>query len=436
MSCTASPNLEIRNDLMTQEEIAQTWSLDEKWWIFYKDADLDALIKKTLDRNIDLAKSAIAVNRALYNARLIGADLLPGFSAEVSTGPERNLKTGDVGHSYQSRFGITYELDLWKKLHNAASAQEWEYLATQEDLASTRLALLNSVIDCYFDLRYMNEAIRLTQGNIERYQYLLSLTKTRHDLGKVTAVEPLQAEQSLLSARNSLYNLENQRKSSEQTLRDLLDSRPSEVFHIRNTDLLKTPEATLDMDIPVAALAARPDIRAAEDRLQKAFKTVQSNRVSWYPSISLGSTLHTNANEVDRFFDIPFLGGSVQISFPFLQWKTIHWQIKISEADFDIARFSFTSAVTTALNELDAALFHLYKSRQTLINMLEKHKKDVEICEYYQNRYDLGAGELKDYLEAQNTADSSLLSALEAKYTSIKAENLIFRAMGGKYMLK
>ena len=62
----------------------------------------------------------------------------------------------------------------------------------------------------------------------------------------------------------------------------------------------------------------------------------------------------------------------------------------------------------------------------------QKHQKDVR-TEYYQTRYDLGAAELKDYLDALNTADNSMLSALEAKYRVIRYENQIYKAMGGRY---
>ena len=62
-------------------------------------------------------------------------------------------------------------------------------------------------------------------------------------------------------------------------------------------------------------------------------------------------------------------------------------------------------------------------------NTLSKHQKDVRIGEYYQTRYDLGAAELKDYLDALNTADNSMLSALEAKIPGHPV-NQIYKAMG------
>lgn len=113
----------------------------------------------------------------------------------------------------------------------------------------------------------------------------------------------------------------------------------------------------------------------------------------------------------------------MRVSFPFLQWNTIRWNIKISEADFESAKLDFTQAVTSALNEVDTAYFSYANARRSLENTLSKHQKDVRIGEYYQTRYDLGAAELKDYLDALNTADNSMLSALEAKYRVIRYEN-------------
>ena len=110
----------------------------------------------------------------------------------------------------------------------------------------------------------------------------------------------------------------------------------------------------------------------------------------------------------------------MRVSFPFLQWNTIRWNIKISEADFESAKLDFTQAVTSALNEVDTAYFSYANAQRSLENTLSKHQKDVRIGEYYQTRYDLGAAELKDYLDALNTADNSMLSALEAKYRVIQ----------------
>ena len=270
---------------------------------------------------------------------------------------------------------MSYEVDLWQKLRNAANAQEWEYKATMEDREAARLALVNSVADTYFELKYLDESIKVMDASVKRYQELLRLIEAKYEFGKVASVEPLQAQQSLLSARNSLLDLQDRQNVARQTLRDLLNIRPGENPAIGNADLMSYPTVGVDLDVPVAALSARPDIRASEARLQSAFKTLESDRASWYPTISIGSTLGTSSSTSSKVFDLPLLAGTVRVSFPFLQWNTIRWNIKISEADFESAKLDFTQAVTSALNEVDTAYFSYANAQRSLENTLSKHQR-------------------------------------------------------------
>lgn len=431
-ACANYPMEPLKEGLVPADAMAQ-WRSDPVWWAGYADPRLNALVTQALENNIDLARSAITVNRALYQAKLLGAELVPTFSGSAEAGTSNNLRTGTAGDSWKSSLAVQYEIDLWQRLTNAASAQEWEYRATELDREAVRLTLVNSVIDAYFRLRYLQEAIAVTENSMARYARLLEIVRLKYNVGKVAAIEPLQAEQFLLAARNSLLSLEVQRSTTEQTLRDLLNARPGETFALGRTPFLDTPTVPVDLSVPVAALSARPDIKAAEARLQGAFKTVQAQENSWYPGVSIGSTLGTSADSAGNFFKVPLLSSMVQVTFPFLQWNTLRWNIKISEADFERTRLGFTQTVTTALNEVAAARFSWENAGQTLANTLAKNEKDRRIGDYYQTRYDLGAAELKDYLDALNTADNSMLAALDAKYQVIRAENLVFRAMGSRW---
>ena len=156
----------------------------------------------------------------------------------ASAAASHNIDNGNAARSYQTEFGVSYEVDLWQKLRNAANAQEWEYKATMEDREAARLALVNSVADTYFELKYLDESIKVMDASVKRYQELLRLIEAKYEFGKVASVEPLQAQQSLLSARNSLLDLEDRQNVARQTLRDLLNIRPGENPAIGNADLM------------------------------------------------------------------------------------------------------------------------------------------------------------------------------------------------------
>ena len=404
--------------VIPQQTIVAGYKIDSEWWKTYHDDNLNQLVQLALENNIDLKKSAITVNKALYEANLLGQNLVPEFSGSLGASVSNNTKAGQTSHNYSSELGVSYEIDLWRKLSNAASAQEWEYKATQQDMETTRLVLINNVVDSYFHLVYLNQAIHVTEQNIGFYSQLLQIINNKFTSGKVDALEPLTAEKSLLAAKNSLMTLENNRKTVEQTLRNLLNIRPRDKLDIKTADILMTPATGVDLNVPISALGLRPDVKAAEYRIQSSFLDWESVKASVYPSVTIGSTLSTSSNKSGSMFNVPFLGGSVQINLPFLQWNKIKWNIKISEADFENAKLNLTSSVNTALNEVDTYYYAYQKSVSLLDNVSRKYDTDAKISVYNRMRYEAGAAELKDWLEAKSAENTSMLSLLEAKYNT------------------
>ena len=185
--------------------------------------------------------------------------------------------------------------------------------------------------------------------------------------------------------------------------------------------------------LTATALAARPDIHAAQARLEGAFKNLEADRAAWFPRLTVGSTLNLSSDTAGRFFNVPLLTGLASLSLPFLDWNTLRWNVKISEADFESARLSLVQSLTTALNEVDTACASYVLARQTLEQTQQVHERDRRIAAYYGTRHAQGRESLKDYLEALATADNSALSVLSARYTLLTWENGIYKAMGGRY---
>jgi Outer membrane protein len=123
---------------------------------------------------------------------------------------------------------------------DAASAKEWEYSATIEDLLAARLALVNSVVDTYFYLAYLDEAIRYTRDSLENYRRIEKIASARYFLGKSDALEQAQARQAVLSSEDKLIGFETQAREYEETLRNLLNLHPGQ----------RVPAAPMNLDYP------------------------------------------------------------------------------------------------------------------------------------------------------------------------------------------
>lgn len=415
------------------EAISKQYQVNENWWDLYQDPQLDRLVKLALENNKDLAKAAISVNTALYNANLLGADLVPTFSGTIGSSVEKNLNIGSSEIKHSGSLSVSYTLDLWRRLADAANAAEWTHAATVEDLAATRLSLINSVITSYYQIAYLKDAIKVTEQTIKYYSQINDVMQNKWRQGVADRASSDQAQQSVLTARNTLISYQTQLKTAEQTLRNLLNLKPNEPLNVVYPNILNVKLAGINLNVPVSAIANRPDVKGYEYRLRSAFKDAKATQKSWFPSITLGGTLSSSGNKVDNAFNTPIAGGTVSISLPFLSWNTVKWNVKISEAAYETAKVNFEQSITTALNEIDTNYYSYSQSLQNFANLQKKYDYDKRISQYYKNRYDAGVSELSDWLNAINTEKTSELSILNAKYSLIQNENAVYSAMGGYY---
>lgn len=422
------------DDYKQYEEITKQYHVQENWWTLYQDEQLNKVVEQALENNKDLAKAAVAVNRALYNANLVGANLVPTFNGSTSSSAQRRVDTGaNSTTSHTGSLNVSYTLDLWRRLADAADAAEWSHKASTQDLESARLSLINSVVITYYQIAYLNDAIETSKDTIKYYNNISSIMQRRIHQGVADSASVDQAQQAVLSAQNNLINYETQKKTSEQTLRNLLNLKPDESINIAFPHILNVKTVGVNLDVPVGVIANRPDVRAAQFRLNSAFDNAKSTEKSWFPEISLGGSLASSGTKVNNALNTPIGAGTIGISLPFLHWNTVKWNVKISEADYETARLNYEQAITTALNNIDTNYFAYTQSENSFKNQQKTYKYNQRITKYYRNRYNAGVSELREWLNAANTENSSRLAILNAKYQLLQSETAVYSSMAGYY---
>ena len=422
------------------QDITKQFSVDEQWWHGYNDPQLNALVDQAIKNNLDLAKSAISVNRALYNANLVGANLVPTFSGSGSSSASKGIgssnNTNAVGTSTVSNtasFKLSYTVDLWRRLADTASAAEWEHKATQEDLKAARLSLINSVVATYYQIAYYKDAIAVTNRTIKNYEQISSILNNKLKVGAIDPLAVEQAQQATLSARNSVVGLETSLKTAEQTMRNLLNLQPNQPLPSRYPNILNVKLQGVDTNVPVSAIANRPDVVARLSRLQSAFKTLTATEKSWFPTLTLGGAISGSARSASNIGNNPIANGMFSFDLPFLDWNRVKNNVKISEADYTTARINYEQTITAALNEIDSYYYTYNQARSSLGLLEQTYEKNRKISTYYQNRYNQGVAEFRDWISAMNTELSSQISVLNQKYMILTNENLVYQAMAGKY---
>ena len=423
-----------QQDYQNYAEITKQFNVKENWWALYNDSQLNRVVEQALINNKDLAKASVTVNRALYNANLAGAKLIPAFSGSTESSAGKNLKTGvNSSVSHQGTLNVSYTLDLWQRLADTADAAEWSHKATAEDLEATKLSLINSVVTTYYQIAYLNDAISTTQESIKYYNDISSIMQRRLSQGVADSASVDQAQQAVLNARNNLINYQTQRKTAEQTLRNLLNLKPEEALNINFPHILNVKNVGVNLNVPVSVIANRPDVKGYQYRLSSAFKNAKATEKGWFPEVTLGGSLTSRGTQVDNALHNPVGTGLIGISLPFLNWNTVKWNVKISEADYETARLNYEQSITKALNDVDTNYFAFTQAQSTLSNLQQTHSYNQRITQYYRNRYNAGVSELREWLVAANTEKSSQLAILNAKYQVLQSENAVYSSMAGYY---
>lgn len=284
-------------DYQKYEEITKQFNVKEDWWTLYQDAQLNHVVEQALLNNKNLAKAAIAVNRALYNANLVGANLVPSFSGATKSGAQRRIDTSaNSAVSHSGSLNVSYTLDLWRRLADSADAAEWTHKATAQDLEATKLSLINSVVITYYQIAYLNDAIATTEESIKYYSDISNIMQRRLSQGVADSASVDQAQQSVLTARNSLITYQTQRKTAEQTLRNLLNLKPDEALNINFPHILNVKNVGVNLNVPISVIANRPDVKGYQFRLSSAFKNARATEKSWFPEVTLGGSLSSTGD--------------------------------------------------------------------------------------------------------------------------------------------
>lgn len=418
--------------LKDDANLTANFRLEREWWLGYNEPALNELIELGLKNNIDLAKSAIAVNKALAQAGVLQADLVPSFNANLGAQTGKNIKTGGSwSESYKSGISLSYEIDLWRKLANSADAAMWEANATKYDLEAARLALVNSVADAYFEAKYQKESINLYEKTLKNYEELESIIKAKFELGKEEELSLKQVKSSVISAKNRILNASKSLDAAEKTLRNLLNVRPDFELNLSGNLSDISPQG-VNLNVPLYVIGTRPDLQAAISRIKEALLGVKVSQKNFYPSITVGAGLSGSGDSASEGLKLNFLSGNIAINLPFLNYSKLKSKLKISELEFETMKLNYAQTLTTALNEIDASYKNLQKDEAVLRNLNENLRNLSSISDIYKLKYDYGKTELKNYLEAQNSLLEGRISLIAQKYKILQDEIGIYKATTGK----
>src|SRR6202035_4987084 len=163
----------------------------DSWWTLYDNAELNELQKRLIAGNPTLAAALANYAQARALSDQARAGLFPslGLGAGVErdresiNAPLRGPTTPTYYNANTVGGSVSYELDLWGRVHDEVTAGEANATAAAADLENAHLSLIAQLVDDYIQLRSLDRDGAILDATATAYARALGLTKQRHDAG-------------------------------------------------------------------------------------------------------------------------------------------------------------------------------------------------------------------------------------------------------------
>lgn len=362
-------------------------------------------------------------------------DLLPSLNASAGQnfvfGRSIGLdNTYQNTNSSQSSFGVGADITLFDGLrmkHNI-DAKRADLSAAEADLEKFKDEIEMSVATAFLQvllqkelLQIASEQIQLTDSNMNRRKELIKSGKMAH--GEIYELEAQRAreEQNRVQAESNL-KLALLDLAQIMELEDFSDfnvSAPSVESILSEGVLLSTS------DIFQTALLTRPEIKAAEYRLQSSEKEVLMAKSQLYPSLSFGANFGTGYYNMSGRSNDPFhtqirnnmsnsLGFSLRIPI-FNKFQTKN-SIRTAELAAENNRLEIDKVKIDLRKRIEQA-YHNALGAQSKWKATQKSEiSGQEAFRFAQEKFDNGRANSYELFQAKSNLTQTLSDQAQAKY--------------------
>lgn len=423
-----------------------------QWRDFFKDKNLENLIDTALKNNQELMITLQEVEIARNDIRSRHAALLPAVGIRAGAELEKvgrytsqgagdastEITPGEEVPEHLPNYTVSafanWEVDIWKKLHNAKKAAVTRYLSTMEGRNFVLTGLVAEVANSYYELLALDNQLLIVKQNIELQKNALEIVKVQKQAARATELAVQKFEAEVLKSQSLEFDILQRIKETENRINFLLGRYPQEIPRDNSNFLGLLPQA-VNSGIPSQLLANRPDIKQAELELAAAKLDVKVARAEFYPSFGISAALGFEAFKPSYLVKYPAasllysLAGD--IAGPLINRNAIRAEFNNANARQLQAMYNYERTILNAYLEVSTQLSNisnLEKSYDLKSKQVDALTRSIDISN------DLFKSARADYLEVlmtQRDALESKLELIETKRSQLNAVVNIYRDLGG-----
>ena len=436
----AEPNVPIEQaygafDKETVSSANQPSIAGQRWQNFYSDERLKGLIALGLENNKDFESARLAIEKARAQYQITDLNDLPRIDGSGGyTRQAQNSRDKNPNSSYSVNLGLAnYELDFWGKIASLKDQALQNFLATTAAKDSTQISLISNIAQSYANLSYSLAQLKLAEATVESREKSLFIADKRFEAGIDPKLPSLQASASLENAKLAVLRAQSSILKARNALQFLVGGPIP-------TNLIPTPAVSnitnqkiFNAGLPSELLRYRPDVLQAEYNLKAAGANIEVARASYFPSISLASSVGVSSGSLDDLFKSGSVGWSFgpSISVPIFDAGRLDANYDVAKIEREQTLAGYEKSIQTAFREVSDVL----ATRATLGDQLEaQYRLQDNFEQTYQiadARFKAGIANYLDVLDAQRSLFSTQQGILDLELQKIVSQVELYQVLGG-----
>jgi multidrug efflux system outer membrane protein len=419
---------------------------DIQWKSFFTDPVLQKLIDSAIVKNYDMQIAVKNIESSQLLFKQVKWNYLPETDFNITANTQRPSDNSLTGLSltqygiatkhiedYNANLSLSWEADIWGKIHNQQRAALAAYLQTAEAKKAVQTNIVATVSQGYYNLLMLDAQLDIAKANVRLTDSTLRIVNLQYTAGQATllAIEQTRAQEQ--AAQQLIPQFEQNITIQENALRILTGELPGGILRNSTLDQITLP-ANLSAGVPSALVSRRPDVKSYELALITANANVGINKAAMYPALRITASGGINSFMANNWFNIPaslfgIVAGSV--GQPLFQHKELKTAYEVSEVEREKTVIQFRQSVLNAVGEVSNALVQIekLKAQQNIVadrvNTLQQATKNANLL--FKN----GMANYLEVITAQSNVLQSELELASVKRGELSAVAELYRSLGG-----
>jgi outer membrane protein len=410
-------------------------SAQQKW-------SLEDCINYAIKNNLTIKSGALTTDAQQIKLEQSKNQILPDVSA--SLGSSLNFGTGlnDKNvyvqqNSQSSSLGLSTSMVLFSgfRVKNAIKAQEFNTMASKEDLKKAKESLAVSISSAFLQVLYNKELYAIADEQVNLSQNQVSKSEIMASYGKIPEGQVFEARAQLARDKFNAVECKSTLQLSLLELAQMLELKEWSNFDIQVPTIDVNSAGMVIQsaeEVYNYAVSNKSDVKASEFRLKSSEKSLEISKGAQYPTVGLGANYSNRFYSEQRNLDgstanlgdqLNVNGGSsigINVSIPIFNRMDTKNNIRLSKLEVERAKVELENTRKSLYKEIQQAWFNANKATEKYKSSADAVVNMEEAFRFAQEKYNNERATIYEFNEAKMNLVTARSNQLQAKY------NLLF----------